>query len=52
MFKTEIIFFMITALIGLYLSYYSGIQLFIVEIIGIFAIYTGESFNYKKYGIG
>lgn len=53
-FKTGIIFFIITALIGLYLTYYSGIQLFIIEIVGMFAAYAyaGQPFNYKKYGIG
>ena len=42
---------MITALIGLYMRYYSGIQLFIIEIIGVFAAYVEEPFNYKEYGI-
>ena len=53
-FKTGIFFFVITALIGFYLSYYSGIQLFIIELIGIFAAYAyaGEPFNYKQYGLG
>jgi 1,4-dihydroxy-2-naphthoate octaprenyltransferase len=53
-FKTGIVFFIITGIIGLYLSYYSGIQLFIIEIIGIFAAYAyaGVPFNYKRFGIG
>ncbi|WP_160688699.1 prenyltransferase [Clostridium sp. C2-6-12] len=53
-FKTGIIFFIITALIGFYLSYYVGKQLLIIEFVGIFAAYSysGEPFNYKKFGIG
>lgn len=53
-FKTGILFFIITALIGFYLSYYSGVQLFIIELLGIFAAYAyaGEPFNYKRYGLG
>lgn len=53
-FKTGIVFFAITALIGLYLSFYSGIQLLIIEIIGIFSAYAydGKPISYKKYGLG
>lgn len=53
-FKTGIIFFTITAFIGLYLSCYSGASLLIIEIIGIFSAYAydGQPFRYKKYGLG
>lgn len=53
-FKTGMMFFGITALIGFYLSYYVGKQLLIIEFVGIFAAYaySGEPFNYKKFGIG
>lgn len=53
-FKTGIVLFIITAAIGVYLSYYSGWQLLIIEIIGIFSAYAyaGEPFNYKGLGLG
>lgn len=53
-FKVGILFFIVSALIGLYLSFYSGKQLLFIELIGIFAAYgyAGEPFNYKKYGLG
>lgn len=53
-FKAGIILFVITTLIGIYLAFYSGWQLLFIEIIGIFAAYaySGEPFNYKKYGLG
>lgn len=53
-FKVGIVFFIITAVIGLYLSYYSGWQLLVIEIIGIFSAYAyaGEPFSYKKLGLG
>lgn len=53
-FKTGLIFIFITFLIGTYLSFYSGLQLFIIELIGIFSAYAyaGKPFNYKKYGLG
>jgi 1,4-dihydroxy-2-naphthoate octaprenyltransferase len=53
-FKTGIIFFIITALIGFYLSYYVGKQLLIIEFVGIFTAYaySGQPFNYKRFGIG
>lgn len=53
-FKTGLIFFAITALLGLDLSYYSGAQLFIIEIIGIFSAYAydGKPFSYKRHGLG
>lgn len=53
-FRAGIILFVITALIGIYLAFYSGIQLLIIEVIGIFAAYAyaGEPFNYKRFGLG
>lgn len=53
-FKIGILFFILTFFIGLYLSYYSGKQLLIIGSIGIFTAYaySGEPFNYKKYGLG
>lgn len=53
-FQVGISFFAITALIGIYLVFSSGWQLLIIEIIGLFAAYaySGEPFNYKKYGLG
>ena len=53
-FKACIILFVITALIGIYLAFYSGVQLFFIEVIGIFAAYAyaGEPFNYKRFGLG
>lgn len=53
-FKAGLICILCTAVIGIYLSIYSGIQLLFVEIIGIFAAYaySGYPFNYKNYGIG
>ncbi|HEY8804772.1 MAG TPA: prenyltransferase [Clostridium sp.] len=53
-FKVGISLFAITALIAIYLAFYTGIQLFFIELIGVFAAYAyaGEPFNYKKYGLG
>lgn len=53
-FRTGLIFFIITALIGFYLSLYSGPVLLIIELLGIFSAYAyaGKPFNYKKYGLG
>ncbi|MCB2294759.1 prenyltransferase [Clostridium algoriphilum] len=53
-FKVGITFFAITALISIYLAFYTGFQLLIIELIGIFAAYAyaGEPINYKKYRLG
>ncbi len=53
-FKVAITLFAITALIAIYLAFYTGIELFFIALIGIFAAYAyaGEPFNYKKYGLG
>jgi len=53
-FKVAITLFAITALIAIYLALYTGIELFFIALIGIFAAYAyaGEPFNYKKYGLG
>jgi 1,4-dihydroxy-2-naphthoate octaprenyltransferase len=54
LFKTGMMFFIATAIIGLYLSFHSGIQLLIIEFVGIFSAYAyaGYPINYKKYGLG
>lgn len=53
-FKAGIYLFIISALIGFYLSFHSGIQLLIIELIGIFSAYgySGKPINYKNYGLG
>lgn len=53
-FKTGLILFGVTAALGLYLSYYSGRQLFLIEVIGMFSAYaySGAPFKYKNYGLG
>lgn len=53
-FKCGLIFMFITFLIGIYLSFYSGVQLFIIELIGLFSAYAyaGRPFSYKNYGLG
>lgn len=53
-FKCGLIFMFITFLIGIYLSLYSGVQLFIIELIGLFSAYAyaGRPFSYKNYGLG
>lgn len=53
-FKCGLIFMLITFLIGTYLSFYSGIQLFVIELIGLFSAYAyaGRPFSYKNYGLG
>lgn len=54
LFSTGIVFFLITAVIGIYLALKSGRELFIVEILGLAAAYgyDGKPLSYKKLGLG
>lgn len=53
-FKAGLIFFCAAGILGLYLSLYTGWQLFLIEIVGLFSAYaySGEPFKYKNYGLG